>query len=207
VHTLQDRQGDGTSANLPPPVARARRRGGMLLLLFALALVLPHHLVAAFALRWRETATRLRTGYRRLALSDRTIASSCRTRARWVSVENATLNLNYCRIISPSEGRVALRLVDPGNYIQASDPSGAVELPTAMMTTPQLSSEVAIHSSGRFHEIAAPSLKLLKLLAPKRCRRRNSRRDEVQQMRCTRYGARKGWGWPEPHNTRAGERC
>src|ERR1700735_1517606 len=29
------------------------------------------------------------------------------------------LNLYYCRIIAPSDGRVGLRLVDPGNYVQA----------------------------------------------------------------------------------------
>ena len=40
------------------------------------------------------------------------------------NVENATLNLNYCHILSPSDGRVGLRLVDPGNYVQASDPNG-----------------------------------------------------------------------------------
>jgi membrane fusion protein, multidrug efflux system len=42
------------------------------------------------------------------------------------NVETATLNLHYCRIVSPSEGRVGLRLVDPGNYVQASDANGVV---------------------------------------------------------------------------------
>ena len=42
------------------------------------------------------------------------------------TVENATLNLNYCRIVSPSNGRVGLRLVDPGNYVQPTDPNGVV---------------------------------------------------------------------------------
>jgi membrane fusion protein, multidrug efflux system len=41
-------------------------------------------------------------------------------------VDNAALNLNYCRIVAPSDGRVGLRLVDAGNYLQASDPSGVV---------------------------------------------------------------------------------
>jgi len=35
-------------------------------------------------------------------------------------VENAKLNLVYCHIISPIDGRVGLRLVDPGNIIQAN---------------------------------------------------------------------------------------
>jgi multidrug efflux system membrane fusion protein len=42
------------------------------------------------------------------------------------NVETATLNLHYCRIVSPSGGRVGLRLVDAGNYVQASDVSGVV---------------------------------------------------------------------------------
>ncbi len=33
-------------------------------------------------------------------------------------VENAKLNLGYCRIVSPITGRVGLRQVDPGNYVQ-----------------------------------------------------------------------------------------
>jgi membrane fusion protein, multidrug efflux system len=33
-------------------------------------------------------------------------------------VENAKLNLSYCRIVSPITGRIGLREVDPGNYIQ-----------------------------------------------------------------------------------------
>ncbi|MGO8918747.1 MAG: MdtA/MuxA family multidrug efflux RND transporter periplasmic adaptor subunit [Stellaceae bacterium] len=43
-------------------------------------------------------------------------------------VENAQLNLTYCHIIAPVSGRVGLRLVDPGNYIQASSSSGIVVL-------------------------------------------------------------------------------
>lgn len=35
-------------------------------------------------------------------------------------VENAKLNLAYCRITSPIDGRVGLRLVDPGNIVQAN---------------------------------------------------------------------------------------
>jgi len=36
------------------------------------------------------------------------------------AVDNAKLNLTYCRITSPIDGRVGLRQVDPGNYVQAS---------------------------------------------------------------------------------------
>jgi len=41
-------------------------------------------------------------------------------------VENATLNLNYCHIIAPVDGRIGLRLVDPGNYVQPNDAAGIV---------------------------------------------------------------------------------
>jgi membrane fusion protein, multidrug efflux system len=36
------------------------------------------------------------------------------------------LNLTYCHIISPVTGRVGLRQVDAGNYVQTSDPNGIV---------------------------------------------------------------------------------
>lgn len=35
-------------------------------------------------------------------------------------VDNAKLNLSYCRIVAPVSGRIGLRNVDPGNYVQAS---------------------------------------------------------------------------------------
>jgi multidrug efflux system membrane fusion protein len=35
-------------------------------------------------------------------------------------LENAKLNLTYCHITSPIDGRVGLRLVDPGNIVQAN---------------------------------------------------------------------------------------
>ena len=37
------------------------------------------------------------------------------------AVDNANLNLIYCHITSPVDGRVGIRLVDPGNYVQTSD--------------------------------------------------------------------------------------
>lgn len=39
-------------------------------------------------------------------------------------VDQARLNLSYCRIISPIEGRIGLRQVDQGNYVQPNDPNG-----------------------------------------------------------------------------------
>jgi multidrug efflux system membrane fusion protein len=47
-------------------------------------------------------------------------------RADQAAVDNAKLNLAYCRIASPLSGRVGLRQVDPGNMVQPSDPNGLV---------------------------------------------------------------------------------
>ena len=41
-------------------------------------------------------------------------------------VDTQKLNLTYCRIVSPVDGRVGLRQVDPGNYVQTSDANGIV---------------------------------------------------------------------------------
>ena len=41
-------------------------------------------------------------------------------------VDTARLNLDYCRIVSPIEGRVGLRQVDEGNYVQTGDAEGIV---------------------------------------------------------------------------------
>ncbi|HUZ74444.1 MAG TPA: MdtA/MuxA family multidrug efflux RND transporter periplasmic adaptor subunit [Stellaceae bacterium] len=38
-------------------------------------------------------------------------------------VDNAKLNLSYCRIVSPITGRIGLREVDPGNYVQVGGTS------------------------------------------------------------------------------------
>ncbi len=43
-------------------------------------------------------------------------------------IDAAQINLAYCRIVAPISGRAGLRLVDPGNYIQAADPTGLVVL-------------------------------------------------------------------------------
>jgi multidrug efflux system membrane fusion protein len=41
-------------------------------------------------------------------------------------IDNAKLQLVYCRITSPISGRVGLRLVDPGNIVHATDTNGLV---------------------------------------------------------------------------------
>jgi multidrug efflux system membrane fusion protein len=39
-------------------------------------------------------------------------------------IEGAKINLIYCRITSPVNGRIGLRLTDPGNFVQTSDITG-----------------------------------------------------------------------------------
>ncbi|MCU0839594.1 MAG: MdtA/MuxA family multidrug efflux RND transporter periplasmic adaptor subunit [Rhodospirillales bacterium] len=41
-------------------------------------------------------------------------------------VETAKLDLGFCRIVSPIDGRVGLRLVDAGNFVQPGDEGGIV---------------------------------------------------------------------------------
>lgn len=41
-------------------------------------------------------------------------------------IESAKLNLSYCQLKSPLDGRVGLRQVDPGNYVRTGDPNGLV---------------------------------------------------------------------------------
>jgi membrane fusion protein, multidrug efflux system len=49
------------------------------------------------------------------------------------------LNLIYCHIVAPSDGRVGLRLVDPGNYVQTSSTTGLVVLTLLNPTTVEFS--------------------------------------------------------------------
>jgi multidrug efflux system membrane fusion protein len=54
-------------------------------------------------------------------------------------INNAKLNVTYCHIKSPIDGRVGLRLVDPGNIVKASDQNGLLVItqlqPIALLFT------------------------------------------------------------------------
>jgi membrane fusion protein, multidrug efflux system len=57
-------------------------------------------------------------------------------------VENAKLNLVYCHITAPVNGRIGLRLVDPGNIVHASDANPMLVITelqpiTAVFTLPE----------------------------------------------------------------------
>jgi multidrug efflux system membrane fusion protein len=45
-------------------------------------------------------------------------------RADQAQVDAQNLNLTYCHIVAPVTGRVGLRQIDAGNYVQTSDPNG-----------------------------------------------------------------------------------
>jgi multidrug efflux system membrane fusion protein len=45
------------------------------------------------------------------------------------------LNLTYCRVVAPTDGRVGLRQVDPGNYVQTGSTTGIVVLTVLKPTT------------------------------------------------------------------------
>jgi membrane fusion protein, multidrug efflux system len=47
-------------------------------------------------------------------------------KADQAQIDDARLQLTYCRIVAPISGRVGLRLVDAGNMVHASDTSGLV---------------------------------------------------------------------------------
>jgi membrane fusion protein, multidrug efflux system len=79
------------------------------------------------------------------------------------TVENAKLNLVYCHITAPVNGRIGLRLVDPGNIVHASDANPMLVITelqpiTAVFTLPedQLPT-VAQHMRKRTLEVDAYS--------------------------------------------------
>jgi multidrug efflux system membrane fusion protein len=57
-------------------------------------------------------------------------------------IDQTKLNITYCNITAPIDGRVGLRLVDPGNYVQATGTSGLLVITqiqpiTVIFTVPQ----------------------------------------------------------------------
>ncbi len=44
------------------------------------------------------------------------------------AIATAELNLSFCYILSPIDGRVGLRQIDPGNLVHANDPGGIINI-------------------------------------------------------------------------------
>jgi membrane fusion protein, multidrug efflux system len=57
------------------------------------------------------------------------------------AIETAQTQLDYATITAPNDGRIGMRLVDPGNFVRAADPGGIAMLtlmqPTAVVFTLQ----------------------------------------------------------------------
>ena len=50
-------------------------------------------------------------------------------------IRSQKLNLTYCHITAPTDGRVGLRLIDPGNFVQSNSSTGIVVLARLAPTT------------------------------------------------------------------------
>jgi multidrug efflux system membrane fusion protein len=86
------------------------------------------------------------------------------------TIETAQLNFSFCYITAPFEGRIGLRLVDPGNLVHASDPGGIVTITevhpiTVVFTLPQvdLPPILAAMARGKLQVAAWSSNDTLKL--------------------------------------------
>ena len=67
------------------------------------------------------------------------------------AIDSAKLNLTYCRITSPIDGRVGLRQVDPGNYVTSASN-------TPMLVITQLHPIAVIFTlAGRPVAVGAPT--------------------------------------------------
>lgn len=70
------------------------------------------------------------------------------------AIESAQLNLGFCFISAPFDGRIGLRRVDPGNLVHATDAGGIVTITqvqpiTVMFTLPQADLPAIITAMGK----------------------------------------------------------
>jgi membrane fusion protein, multidrug efflux system len=88
-------------------------------------------------------------------------------------IDNEKLQLTYCKITSPIDGRVGLRLVDPGNIVHAADTNGMLVItqvqPIAVIFTlpedniPDVIAEMTVEAYGRDNKALLATGKLLTL--------------------------------------------
>lgn len=77
------------------------------------------------------------------------------------AIETAQLNLSFCYITAPFDGRVGLRQVDPGNLLHVTDPGGIVTITevhpiTVVFTLPQADLPAIVDAMGNHKmEVAA----------------------------------------------------
>lgn len=70
------------------------------------------------------------------------------------AIETAQLNLSFCYIIAPFDGRIGLRMVDPGNLLHVTDPGGIVTITevhpiTVVFTLPQVDLPAIVDAMGK----------------------------------------------------------
>lgn len=70
------------------------------------------------------------------------------------AIESAQLNLGFCFISAPFDGRIGLRRVDPGNLVHATDAGGIVTITqvqpiTVMFTLPQADLPAIVTAMGK----------------------------------------------------------
>jgi multidrug efflux system membrane fusion protein len=76
------------------------------------------------------------------------------------AIETAQLNFSFCYIMAPFDGRVGLRLVDPGNMVHATDPGGIVTFTqvhpiTVVFTLPQADLPLIVDAMGKRRLVVA----------------------------------------------------
>ena len=77
------------------------------------------------------------------------------------TIETAQLNLSFCYITAPFDGRVGLRQLDPGNIVHASDPAGIMTItqvhPIAVVfTLPQRQLPAIVEAMGEGNSCRLP---------------------------------------------------
>lgn len=70
------------------------------------------------------------------------------------ALEAAAVNLSWCRITSPIDGRVGLRLVDPGNLVSASGSPSSIATTAAAITSGNASTNSGIVVIAQIRPIA-----------------------------------------------------
>jgi multidrug efflux system membrane fusion protein len=79
------------------------------------------HAARVDLIRYRKAAAKKAIPQQQLDDQEQTVLQDMGTvKADQGALDSARLNLAYCHITSPIEGRVGLRLVDPGNMVQAN---------------------------------------------------------------------------------------
>jgi multidrug efflux system membrane fusion protein len=102
-------------------------------------------------LRYQQLITRRAVPEQTLATQKALVAQDEGTiRTDQAAIDAARLNLVYCHITSPITGRLGLRLVDPGNYVQAS-----AATPLAVITQVDPISVIFTLPEGQLDQVVA----------------------------------------------------